>query len=48
MVLPDAMPAIQALMKATSRGGVPQATLELVHLQANQINGCSACVAGGH
>jgi AhpD family alkylhydroperoxidase len=47
IVLPDATKAIQALMKATSTGGVPQTTLELVHLRASQINGCSACVVGG-
>jgi AhpD family alkylhydroperoxidase len=47
MVLPDAMQAIQSLIKATRKGGVPSATLELVHLRASQINGCSACVDGG-
>jgi AhpD family alkylhydroperoxidase len=47
MVLPDAMTAIQGLYKATSKGGVPQETLELVHLRASQINGCSACVDAG-
>ena len=39
-ILPDAMNAIQALLKATRKGGVPQAVLELVHLRASQINGC--------
>jgi AhpD family alkylhydroperoxidase len=47
MVLPDAMKAIQDLYKATSKGGVPQQTLELVHLRASQINGCNACVDSG-
>ena len=47
MVLTGAMEAIQGLFKATSRGGVPQQTLELVHLRASQINGCSACVDSG-
>jgi AhpD family alkylhydroperoxidase len=47
MVLPDAMEAIRGLYKATSKGGVPQRTLELVHLRASQINGCSACVDSG-
>ncbi len=46
-VLPDAMPAIQRLYKSISRGGVPQTILELVHLRASQINGCSACVDAG-
>ena len=47
MILPDAMHAIGALLKATRQGGVPAATLELVHLRASQINGCSACVDAG-
>ena len=47
MVLTGAMEAIQGLFKATSRGGVPQQTLDLVHLRASQINGCSACVDSG-
>ena len=47
MVLPGAMQSIQGLMKATTQGGVPQTTLELVHLRASQINGCSACVDAG-
>ncbi|WP_158895113.1 carboxymuconolactone decarboxylase family protein [Amycolatopsis anabasis] len=47
MVLPDAMTAIQGLYKATNKGGVPQRILELVHLRASQINGCSACVDMG-
>jgi AhpD family alkylhydroperoxidase len=46
-VLADAMPAIQTLYKSIYRGGVPQTTLELVHLRASQINGCSACVDAG-
>ena len=47
MILPDVMQPIQALLKATRQGGVPQAVLELVHLRASQINGCSVCVDGG-
>ncbi|AVH54990.1 MULTISPECIES: carboxymuconolactone decarboxylase family protein [Streptomyces] len=47
MILPGAMEAIQGLIKATGKGGVPQETLELIHLRASQINGCSACVDGG-
>src|SRR5215831_18438491 len=46
-ILPDASQGIQALLKATRQGGVPQATLELVHLRASQINGCSFCVDSG-
>ena len=37
-IVPDAMKTLQAL------GGLPEKLLELVHLRANQINGCSACV----
>ncbi|MEU3353626.1 carboxymuconolactone decarboxylase family protein [Streptomyces sp. NPDC037389] len=47
MVLPDAMRGIQSLMSAVNQGDVPQQILELVHLRASQINGCSACVYGG-
>ena len=46
-ILPDATNAIQALLKATRKGGVPSTTLELVHLRASQINGCSFCVDSG-
>lgn len=46
MVL-GAMQPIQQLFKSIYGGGVPQATLELVHLRASQINGCSACVDSG-
>src|SRR5438045_3539379 len=46
-ILPDAMNAILTLLKATRKGGVPSATLELVHLRASQINGCSFCVDSG-
>jgi AhpD family alkylhydroperoxidase len=38
-----AMDALQALSKAVSRARVP-ISLELVHLRASQINGCSVCV----
>ena len=43
MVLPDAMKALQALGELT-KDGLPEKLLELVHLRASQINGCSACV----
>jgi alkylhydroperoxidase family enzyme len=41
VIIPDAMKPIQALYAATGNGGVPQTTLELVHLRASQINGCT-------
>jgi AhpD family alkylhydroperoxidase len=46
-ILPDVNTGIQALLKATRQGGVPQTTLELVHLRTSQINGCSYCVDSG-
>ena len=47
MVIPDAMQAILALDKSAKKGPVPPTTLELVHLRASQINGCSSCVDSG-
>jgi AhpD family alkylhydroperoxidase len=47
MILTDAGPAIQALIAAVEKGGVPRRTLDLVHLRVSQINGCSSCVDGG-
>lgn len=38
------MEALMALGKAVEAGGVEKKTLELVHLRASQINGCSVCV----
>lgn len=43
-VIPEANTAIQDLIKAAFKGGVSPRTLELVHLRASQINGCSFCV----
>ncbi|MFI7706167.1 carboxymuconolactone decarboxylase family protein [Nonomuraea sp. NPDC049480] len=43
----DVMTAIQSLYKAMYSGGVDPRVLELVHLRASQINGCSPCVFGG-
>jgi alkylhydroperoxidase family enzyme len=45
-VLPEAATAVKHLVKAVNSAGVPGMTLELVHLRASQINGCSACVWG--
>lgn len=46
-LIQDATDAIQGLFKATMKGGVDGATLELIHLRASQINGCSFCVEMG-
>ncbi|MDQ0845061.1 AhpD family alkylhydroperoxidase [Streptomyces sp. V1I6] len=47
VVVPEAMQPVLDLLKAVRTGGVPSATLELVHLRASQINGCSYCVVAG-
>lgn len=44
MIVPEALPAMQALGALAENRGVPAATLELVHLRASQINGCGVCV----
>ena len=44
MIIPEAMQALHALGKATEHRGVPKKTIDLVHLRASQINGCSVCV----
>src|SRR5947208_12421996 len=43
MVLPEAMNVLQSLGNLTKLG-LPEKLLELVHLRASQINGCSVCV----
>ena len=44
MILPDAMKALFALAKSAHKAGLPAHTIDLVHLRASQINGCSLCV----
>jgi AhpD family alkylhydroperoxidase len=46
-LLPDSMKGIQSIVKAAHRAGVPRSTMELAHLRASQINGCSPCVYSG-
>jgi AhpD family alkylhydroperoxidase len=46
-ILTDVTQGVQSLLKAAYKGGVPRKTLELVHLRASQINGCSYCVDSG-
>jgi AhpD family alkylhydroperoxidase len=43
-VVPDALKALTAYSRAGEGLGVPAETLEMIHLRASQINGCSACV----
>jgi AhpD family alkylhydroperoxidase len=44
MLLPDAMQALLALGASAKKDCVPAKTLDLMHLRASQINGCSLCV----
>lgn len=46
-LLPGSTDGIQAIIKAAYGAGVPRATMELTHLRASQINGCSPCVYAG-
>jgi len=46
-LLPDSMKGIQAIIQAAHDAGVPPSTMELAHLRASQINGCSPCVYSG-
>ena len=43
-LVPGSVEAVQALAKSVRDLGAPPAVLELVHLRASQINGCSLCV----
>jgi AhpD family alkylhydroperoxidase len=43
-VVPGAMQALMALGAAERATGIPETTLQLVHLRASQINGCGVCV----
>jgi AhpD family alkylhydroperoxidase len=44
ILLPDALKALFALNASTAKAGVPQKTVDLIHLRASLINGCSVCV----
>jgi AhpD family alkylhydroperoxidase len=46
-ILPEALQPLLALAEVSKTGGVPEKTLELVHMRASQINGCSFCVDMG-
>ena len=45
-MLPDALTGIQKLLVAVNKGGLPASIIELTHMRASQINGCSACIEG--
>jgi AhpD family alkylhydroperoxidase len=44
LIVTEAMKPIMDLWAACAKADLPQRTLELVHLRASQINGCSTCV----
>ena len=49
-MMPEVLEGIQKLLAGVRRGRVPAAVLELTHMRASQINGCSSCIEGtiGH
>jgi AhpD family alkylhydroperoxidase len=47
MLISEAMQPLMAFVAAVRKSGVPQRTLDLVHLRASQINRCSVCVDMG-
>jgi AhpD family alkylhydroperoxidase len=47
MLIPEAMQPLMAFVAAVRKSDVPPRTLDLVHLRASQINGCSFCVDMG-
>jgi len=44
MIVPGAVKALLSLNQQGRNGAVPDTTLELVHLRASQVNGCSSSV----
>lgn len=45
-MIPEAMEGIQKLILAVHKGCLPASVLELTHMRASQINGCSTCIEG--
>lgn len=44
LAVPGALEALQAVSASVLATGLSETTLELVHLRASQINGCSVCL----
>ena len=44
MIVPGAMQSLHALAQASCDTGVAPELIDMVHLRASQINGCSVCV----
>jgi len=47
VLVPGAVPAIQSLIAAVQKTGLPPKVFHLAHLRASQINGCGFCVDYG-
>ena len=45
-VIPEVLEGIRKLLVAVHKGGLPASVLELTHMRASQINGCSTCIEG--
>ena len=45
MVVPGALQALMALNESSIKAGLPKQIIDMIHLRASQINGCSLCVA---
>jgi AhpD family alkylhydroperoxidase len=44
MLFPETYQAVQALSASSTKAELPERTVDLVHLRASQVNGCSLCV----
>jgi AhpD family alkylhydroperoxidase len=44
LVVPGALQGLIAFGLSAKKTGLPQQTIDMVHLRASQINGCSVCV----
>ena len=44
MLFPETFEAVQSLGASAAKAELPEKTVDLVHLRASQVNGCSLCV----
>jgi AhpD family alkylhydroperoxidase len=47
VLLPGVMKPIQEINAQAATAGVPESVVQLVHMRASQINGCTVCVGYG-
>lgn len=45
-LIPEALEGIQKLLVGVHKGRLPASVLELTHMRASQMNGCSSCIEG--